>query len=49
MQQYGVTRCIYGHLHSDSLRWAVEGMQDGIAFTLVSGDHVDFSPVLLKK
>lgn len=49
MQQYGVTRCIYGHLHSDSLRWAVEGVQEGIAFTLVSGDHVDFTPVLLKK
>ncbi|MBS7224252.1 MAG: metallophosphoesterase [Clostridiaceae bacterium] len=49
MQRYGVTRCIYGHLHSSSLRWAVEGMHEGIEFTLVSGDHVDFTPVLLKK
>lgn len=49
MQRYNVTRCIYGHLHSDSLRWAVEGMHDGIEFILASGDHVDFTPVLLKK
>ena len=49
MQKYGVSRCVYGHLHSDSLRYAVEGTHCGIKFTLVSGDHVDFAPVLLKK
>ena len=49
MKKYGVSRCIYGHLHSDSLRWAVEGEHDGINYTLVSGDHIDFTPFLLKK
>lgn len=49
MQRYGVTRCIYGHLHSDSLRYAVTGMHEGIDFMLVSGDYIDFTPVLLKK
>lgn len=49
MKKYGVSRCIYGHLHSDSLKYAVEGLHEGIEFTLVSGDHVDFTPVLLKK
>lgn len=49
MARYRVSRCIYGHLHSDSLRYAVEGCRSGIEFTLVSGDHVDFVPVLLKK
>lgn len=49
MKRYQVTRCIYGHLHSESLRWAVEGVQEGIEFILASGDHVDFTPVLLKK
>lgn len=49
MQKYGVSRCIYGHLHSESLRWAVEGTRDGIEWRLVSGDHVDFTPVFLKK
>lgn len=49
LRRYGVTRCIYGHLHSDSLRYAVEGEYQGIDFRLVSGDHIDFAPVLLKK
>ena len=49
MQRYGVTRCIYGHLHSDSLRYAITGMQEGIDFKLVSGDYIDFMPILLKK
>lgn len=49
MQRYGVTRCIYGHLHSESLRFAVEGVRDGIEWRLASGDHVDFTPVFLKK
>lgn len=49
MQRYGVSRCIYGHLHSDSLRRAVTGLHAGIDFVLVSGDYIDFMPVLLKK
>ena len=49
MKNYGVTRCIYGHLHSDARRWAVLGKHYDIEFLLVSGDHVDFTPVLLKK
>lgn len=49
LQSYGVKQCCYGHLHSDSLKYAVEGVHDGIEWRLVSGDHVDFTPVLLKK
>jgi predicted phosphohydrolase len=37
LKKYGVNRCIYGHLHSDSLRFAVEGERDGIFFQLVRG------------
>lgn len=49
MLRYGVSRCIYGHLHSDSLKYAIEGHYRGIEFQLVSGDRVNFTPVLLKK
>ncbi|MDO4175170.1 MAG: metallophosphoesterase [Eubacteriales bacterium] len=49
LQKYGVKQCVYGHLHSDSLRYAVTGVQEGIDFRLVSGDYIDFMPVLLKK
>ncbi len=49
LQKYGVRRCYYGHLHSNSLRFAVEGEHEGIEWRLVSGDHVNFTPVFLKK
>ena len=44
LQNYGVTRCFYGHLHADSHRLAVEGVRDGIEYRLVSADYVDFMP-----
>lgn len=47
LHRYGVRRCIYGHLHSESLRWAVEGVQEGIEFRLASGDHLNFMPLRL--
>ena len=49
LKKYGVKRCVYGHLHGNSLRYAVTGEADGIEWTLVSGDYVDFTPVFLKK
>jgi hypothetical protein len=49
LKTYGVSRCVYGHLHSDSLRYAITGQQEGIEFTLTSGDFIDFTPILLKK
>lgn len=49
MQKYDVKRCIYGHLHSESQRYAVTGMHEGIDFLLTAGDYIDFMPVLLKK
>ncbi len=48
LKEYGVKRCFYGHLHSGSLRFAVEGEHEGIQWRLVSGDHVNFTPVFLK-
>lgn len=47
LHRYGVRRCVYGHLHSESLRWAVEGVQEGIEFILASGDHINFMPLRL--
>ena len=49
LKKYEVRRCVYGHLHSDSLRYAVTGEHEGIQFILTSGDFIDFTPVLLKK
>ncbi len=42
MQKYSVKRCYYGHLHSISIKEAVEGNCYGIDFKLVSADGLDF-------
>ena len=39
---YNVKKCFYGHLHSNSIRDAVEGEHYGIDFKLVSADGLDF-------
>ncbi len=49
MQKYSVSKCIYGHLHGKSHRYAFTGVEDGIQYILVSGDYINFTPVLLKK
>lgn len=45
MQKYGVKRCYYGHLHSASVKKAVQGEHFGINFCLVSADAIDFLPL----
>jgi len=42
MKKYNVKICVYGHLHSDSLKNAKEGIYDGIQFFVVSCDYLDF-------
>ena len=48
LKRYGVTACIYGHLHAESRRLALTGLHEGIDFRLVSADHTGFAPILLK-
>ena len=45
LRQYGVKRCFYGHLHSESHRLAITGPFEGVDFRLVSADYVGFRPV----
>jgi len=42
MKKYNIKKCYYGHLHSNSIRDAVEGEHYGIDFRLVSADGLDF-------
>ena len=42
MKKYNIKNCYYGHLHSNSIREAVEGEHYGIEFKLVSADGLDF-------
>ena len=45
LQQYGVKRCYYGHLHGGMAHSrAVQGERDGTDFSLVSADYLRFKP-----
>lgn len=47
MEEYGVERCYYGHLHGEACKNAFEGVNHGIKYRLVSGDSVNFQPISL--
>lgn len=47
MQNYGVSKCIYGHLHGESLKFAKKGIIQNIEYIVSSSDFLNFSPILL--
>lgn len=44
LHRYGVKRCCYAHLHGKMTRQAIEGVCDGIDFSLISADYLGFVP-----
>lgn len=49
LKEYKVSKCIYGHLHGESLKYAKSGDLDGVEYVVASADFIDFMPILLKK
>lgn len=45
MKKYNVKKCIYGHLHGNSINDAIEGDIQGIELKLVSADSLNFDPI----
>lgn len=45
MYKYEVEDCWYGHLHGPSIKYAVNGIRDGINYRLISGDYLQFRPL----
>ena len=45
MKKYGVTDCIYGHLHNINPNEQTLRIVNGIKFRLTSADYVEFKPV----
>ncbi len=45
LKEHGVTRVYYGHLHMVSPEHLPPAEEDGISFTLVSADHLNFDPL----
>ena len=44
MNEFGVKKCWYGHIHGQGHRYAVTGDVEEIYYTMVSADFVDFVP-----
>lgn len=44
LEQYGVRRCFYGHLHGGSHKLAMEGSWDSVEYRLVAADYIGFKP-----
>lgn len=49
MEVYGVSLCLYGHLHGIHHKTALEGRYHGVEYRLVSADYLQFQPLLLCK
>ena len=45
LAEYGVKRCYYGHLHGKSLRYAFEGINEGVTYRCIAADHLRFTPL----
>ncbi len=45
LESYGVKKCIYGHLHGkDNFRRGMQGVRNGVSYSLVSLDYLDAKP-----
>lgn len=45
LQQYGIRRCYYGHLHGSAISRAVSGEYGGVSLRLASADALGFTPL----
>lgn len=45
LNEEGVDRCYYGHIHSKGIRQAVRGDVDGVHYELISADALQFCPM----
>lgn len=49
LKSHNVSRVVYGHLHGNSLNFAISGNHYDIEFILASADYLNFYPILLEK
>lgn len=47
LSEFGVTACIYGHVHGKSPHYSFNGTLDGIRYKNTACDYLDFKPLLL--
>lgn len=47
MKKYNAKKCVYGHLHGEAHKEAIEGNIDGIEIKLISCDYTEFNLISL--
>ena len=47
LHRYDVKTCLYGHLHGPDQTRAFSGLRDGVHYHFISGDYLNFTPLLL--
>ncbi|MBR5236549.1 MAG: metallophosphoesterase [Clostridia bacterium] len=47
LEDYGVSKCFYGHLHGGHHAMAVTGVRGGVDYQLVSADYLRFQPLFV--
>ena len=48
LNEYGIKKCYYGHLHGIAAKKAIDDVVDGIEFRLISCDRLGFVPKLIR-
>lgn len=49
LTECGAAACVYGHLHGDAARFAVQGRYGRVVYRLIAADAIGFAPVLLAR
>ena len=49
LNEKGIKKCYYGHLHGEAARYAINENIQGIDFELISADNLKFTPKLIKR
>lgn len=49
LKEEKISRCFYGHLHGLAAKMAINKNIDGIKFSLISADFLEFCPILIEK
>lgn len=48
LHNHDIKQCYYGHIHGKGCDYAINGERDGINYTLISSDFLQFSPIKIK-
>lgn len=49
LEEEGILRCFYGHLHEKSTHRALQGFVRGVRYQLISGDYLGFRPIKVEE